>query len=98
MKKAKEFAEEILEFERGSEEYLTAVAKAVSEMISEVGELVEARNIVKKSALDAIVKEQDRKWKAVCRLTDNEVQRELFKQSLYELCPTIKRELDYMRR
>ncbi len=47
MKKAKEFAEEILEFERGSEEYLTAVAKAVSEMISEVGELVEARNIVK---------------------------------------------------
>jgi len=67
MKKAKEYAEMILV---GNQD--ESIKKTADEMIREISELSRTRNVSSNSALKAIVVEQNKKWKAVCKIVNKD--------------------------
>lgn len=95
MKKAKDYANEILAFKDDEELLISAMSKAVRDMMVEIGELTKARNIKRKSALKSIILEQDRKWKAICRLINLEGMSSSFLDCLQKAYPLIWREAGF---
>lgn len=94
MKKAKEYAEYILSFKEDEELFIKAMGDTVFELIKEMNELNKVRKISRKSALKSIVLEQDRKWRAVCRLIDMEGMRVVFLDYLKKGLPEFWELLD----
>jgi len=58
----------------------------VQEMIMETKTLAEQRKITTESAMIAIIRQQDEKWKAFCRLCSG-VNPKFFKLALHHLIP-----------
>lgn len=71
MKKAKEYAKDILSCNNESERQ-KVILDTADELINEIQEIAKTRNIKTNIALKSIILEQNRKWKAVCRRTNKE--------------------------
>ena len=73
MKKAKEYAQEILKsIEDLSDKNIEAamvepIRICFMSLIGEIDEMAKTRNIKTNSAMVAIINEQNQKWKAICR-------------------------------
>lgn len=65
------------------------VASAINSIILEVVEISRVRNIGAATALASIIKEQQRKWNAVCRYIGYEDMNDLFIKVLKNVYPDI---------
>lgn len=75
MKKAKEYAEEILKtyVEKNEEAALFLAAQIVKELFKEANELEKARGVTRYVPMLAILKELHLKWESICRRVNKEV-------------------------
>lgn len=75
MKKAKEYAKEIIEtyIEKNESQAKYKAAEIVKDLFAECKEIENKRKITKYAALLAILKEQHLKWVAICRNVNKEI-------------------------
>lgn len=75
MKKAKDYAHEIIEehSEKGIEAAHAKAAGVVKELFKEYDEIVKMRKITKYESILAVLKELHVKWEAVCRRVNAEI-------------------------
>lgn len=75
MKKAKEYAKEIIEtyVDKNEGEALVLAAQTVKELFKESEELQKARRVTNYAPMLAILKEQHLKWTSICRHVNKEV-------------------------
>jgi len=75
MKKAKEYAKEIIEtyVEKNQHEALVLGAQVVKELFKESEEITKARKVTNYAPMLAILKEQHLKWTSICRHVNKEV-------------------------
>ena len=92
MRKANEYAEYIIKYESDKKGIVGAIGKVIIEMVKEIGELVEERNITKRTALKSIIKEQDRKWVSICNKTGLIGMEKTFMNYLEEGLPELLKE------
>lgn len=72
MKKAKEYAADILSCMHDEQDLMEEIRKTANQMIQEIREIAEKRNIKTNRALKAILLEQNQKWKAICKIVNKE--------------------------
>lgn len=72
MKKAKEYAQLILDA-KTEDEINLAIRQIANDMVEEIKEVSVARNVQSTKALKAIIKEQNQKWNAICRIVNTKV-------------------------
>jgi hypothetical protein len=70
MKKAKEYAQQLLDCKDNKELIDKELSKIITQLCSEIVDLSNNRKIEKESALKSIIKEQDQKWKAICNIVE----------------------------
>lgn len=75
MKKAKQYATEILEayVNHNEAEVLKVAAASIKDLFAEVDEIQKARKAVQYRALLNILKEQHIKWLSICRIVNKEI-------------------------
>ncbi len=75
MKKAKEYAQEIINtyIEQNQDAALVKAAQTVKDLFSESTEIQKMRNITNYAPMLAVLKEQHLKWKAICNRVNAEV-------------------------
>ena len=75
MKKAKEYAKEIIDtyIEKDKDEALKKAAYAVKDLFNEADELNKVRKISNYGPMLAVLKEQHLKWVSICRRVNKEV-------------------------
>ena len=94
MKKAKEYSEYILSFKDDEDAFINAISKSVQDIVVEIKELAETRNIQTRSALKAIILEQDRKWKSVCNKIEKPSMRSVFMSYMRHQFPEVLEEAE----
>lgn len=75
MKKAKEYATEIIEVyvEKDAAEAVKKAAQSIRDLFNEVEEIQKARSIRNYGPMLSVLKEQHLKWVAICRSVNKEI-------------------------
>jgi hypothetical protein len=75
MKKAKEYAQEIINtyIEQNQDAALVKAAQTVKDLFTEVSEITQARNITRYQPMLAVLKEQHVKWISICKHVNKEI-------------------------